>query len=87
MEDLPGEPIGERLLSPVNFDTEDGSALTAGIITLRRRTEEGRAVWQLKLPRSRGRLELEEPADLTAPQKHSQAIPRVVGSSRVLRRG
>jgi hypothetical protein len=43
VEDLPGEPVGERLFDSVYFDTEGGLLLTAEI-TLRRRTEEGRTV-------------------------------------------
>ena len=75
VEDLPGEPVGERLFDSVYFDTEGALLLTAGI-TLRRRTEEGRTVWQLKLPRSDGRLELEEPGRPAGPPDVLAALLR-----------
>jgi CHAD domain-containing protein len=57
-------PLGGRQLEPrsftsVYYDVPGGSLAAAGI-TLRRRTEHGRSVWQLKLLSEAFRLELEE---------------------------
>lgn len=56
---FPGAPIGPRRLSNTYYDTEDYRLASCGI-TLRRRVEARRGAWQLKIPRERGRLELEE---------------------------
>jgi CHAD domain-containing protein len=55
---LGGEPLGARVFTSVYYDVP-GGALAAVGITLRRRTEQGRGVWQLKLPSDDSRLELE----------------------------
>jgi len=60
LPDLGGEPLEPRVFTSVYYDTADHSLTNAGI-TLRRRTERGKSVWQLKLPADDGRLELEEP--------------------------
>src|SRR5262245_2777281 len=60
VEDLPGEPLDEGSFTSVYYDTED-RVLGRAEITLRRRTEHGRRVWQRKRPQPDGRLELEEP--------------------------
>src|SRR5262245_55793432 len=57
---LGGTPLESRVFTSVYHDTQDGSLARAGI-TLRRRTENGRSVWQLKLPTADARLELEQP--------------------------
>ena len=59
LDELEGEPLAERSFVSVYLDAADGSLRRAGI-TLRRRTEDGQSIWQLKLPRPDGRLELEE---------------------------
>jgi CHAD domain-containing protein len=56
-------PLGGRTLEPrvftsVYYDVPGGSLAAAGI-TLRRRIERGRSLWQLKLPSDDSRLELE----------------------------
>jgi CHAD domain-containing protein len=57
---LDGEPIEPRLFTSTYHDTGD-RRLARHAITLRRRLENGVNLWQLKLPRESGRLELEEP--------------------------
>ena len=58
LPDLGGEPLEPRVFTSVYHDTADRSLAQAGI-TLRRRTERGRSVWQLKLPAGDARLELD----------------------------
>lgn len=66
LPDLGGEPLEPRVFTSVYYDTPDRSLAHAGI-TLRRRTERGRSLWQLKLPAEESRLELEEPGGPVAP--------------------
>ena len=66
LPDLGGEPIEPRVFTSVYHDTAERSLARAGI-TLRRRTERGRSVWQLKLPVNGARLELEEPGGPAGP--------------------
>jgi CHAD domain-containing protein len=56
---LGGRPLAPRAFTSVYFDVPGGSLAASGI-TLRCRTEQGRSVWQLKLPSQGFRLELEE---------------------------
>jgi len=58
LPELGGSPLEPRLFTSVYYDTPSGSLAASGI-TLRRRTEHGRALWQLKLPSDDARLELE----------------------------
>ena len=53
---LGGRPLTPRIFTSVYYDVPGGS-LADGGITLRRRTENGQAVWQLKLPADDSRLE------------------------------
>jgi CHAD domain-containing protein len=55
---LGGSPLEPRVFTSVYYDVPGGALAAAGI-TLRRRTERGRSVWQLKLPSDDSRLELE----------------------------
>jgi CHAD domain-containing protein len=55
---LGGSRLTPRLFTSVYYDVPGGS-LADGGITLRRRTENGHGVWQLKLPADDSRLELE----------------------------
>jgi CHAD domain-containing protein len=55
---LGGRPLTPRVFTSVYYDVPGGS-LADGGITLRRRTENGSGVWQLKLPTDDSRLELE----------------------------
>jgi CHAD domain-containing protein len=66
LPDLPGEPLEARTLTSTYFDTRDRALARAGV-TLRRRVENRRGVWQLKLPGKGERLELEAPGGATAP--------------------
>jgi CHAD domain-containing protein len=59
---LGGRPLEPRSFTSIFYDVPGGSLAASGI-TLRRRTEHGRSVWQLKLPSEGVRLELEEPGD------------------------
>ncbi|MDX6596242.1 MAG: hypothetical protein QOE87_129 [Gaiellales bacterium] len=61
---LPPLPVEAtpRHLRATYYDTEDLRLARHGV-TLRRRDEDGRDLWQLKLPSNGDRLELEEPAD------------------------
>jgi CHAD domain-containing protein len=59
LPDLGGDPLEPRVFTSIYHDTADRSLAHAGI-TLRRRTERGRSLWQLKLPAGDARLELEE---------------------------
>src|SRR6478752_3074684 len=55
---LGGRPLTPRVFTSVYYDVPGGS-LADGGITLRRRTENGHGIWQLKLPADDSRLELE----------------------------
>ena len=92
---LPGEEI-DRVFTSTYYDTPPRSLAAAGI-TLRRRLENRRSLWQLKLPRSGARAELElaggataAPAGLTAllvthVRRHGELAP--VAVLRTRRRG
>jgi CHAD domain-containing protein len=92
---LPGEALEERSFLSSYYDTDD--RVLAGLgITLRRRVEHGLSLWQLKLPRSGGRLELERPGGPAGPPRRIAAVLasvlrgrelRPVAELRTLRRG
>src|SRR5919204_307460 len=63
---LGGRPLEPRLFTSVYYDTPTASLAWAGI-TLRRRTENGAGVWQLKLPGDEARFELAQPGGPTRP--------------------
>lgn len=73
LPDLGGEPLEPRVFTSVYHDTGDRSLARAGI-TLRRRTERGSSVWQLKLPVNGARLELEEPGGPAGPPDRLRAL-------------
>jgi CHAD domain-containing protein len=58
LPDLGGDPLERRVFVSTYHDTE-GLRLARAGATLRHRVENGRGLWQLKLPRGDGRLELE----------------------------
>jgi CHAD domain-containing protein len=66
LPDLGGEALDPRVFTSVYHDTAERSLTGAGL-TLRRRTERGRSLWQLKLPAGAARLELEEQGGPAAP--------------------
>jgi CHAD domain-containing protein len=63
---LGGSPLEPRVFTSVYYDVPSRSLTNAGI-TLRRRTERGKSVWQLKLPHADARLELEQAGGPTGP--------------------
>ena len=66
LPELGGTPLETRVFTSVYYDVPSRSLSNAGI-TLRRRTERGKSVWQLKLPADDARLELEQPGGPTGP--------------------
>ena len=75
LPDLGGQPLEPRVFTSIYHDTADRSLARAGI-TLRRRTERGRSVWQLKIPVEGARIELEEPGGPAAPPDRLRALIR-----------
>jgi CHAD domain-containing protein len=75
LPDLGGEPLEPRIFTSVYHDTPTRSLARSGI-TLRRRTERGRSVWQLKLPLDGARLELEEPGGPVGPPEKLRVLLR-----------
>jgi CHAD domain-containing protein len=63
---LGGTPLEARVFTSVYYDVPSRSLSNSGI-TLRRRTERGKSVWQLKLPADDARLELEQPGGPAGP--------------------
>jgi CHAD domain-containing protein len=63
-----GEPIEERIFTSTYYDTRDRALASAGV-TLRRRLENGRNLWQLKLPGDGFRRELEVPGGPARPPR------------------
>jgi CHAD domain-containing protein len=70
---LPGEPLAPRVFTSTYFDTQQQQLARAGV-TLRRRVERARGVWQLKLPRGIARLELEAPGGPSGPPAHMRDL-------------
>lgn len=67
MEEL-GEPLDERSFTTTYYDTPERTLASAGI-TLRRRLENGKNLWQLKLPRRGFRREIEAPGGPARPPR------------------
>jgi CHAD domain-containing protein len=70
----PGRGARSRSFTSTYHDTEDGRLAALGI-TLRRRLESGKSVWQLKLPLASGRRELEEAG---GPREVPEALRRLL---------
>lgn len=66
LPELGGEAIEPRLFVSTYHDTVDHRLARRGV-TLRHRVENGKALWQLKLPAGAARLELEAPGAPAAP--------------------
>ena len=58
LPELPGSPLPRRRLTSTYYDTSQYDLARAGM-TLRRRVERGKQVWQLKLPLMQDRQEIE----------------------------
>ncbi len=63
---FPGEALPLRLFTSTYFDTVDFRLARLGV-TLRRKTEQKRVLWQLKLPRQTARLEMEMASGRSTP--------------------
>jgi CHAD domain-containing protein len=63
-----GEPIEDRVFTSTYYDTRDRALASAGV-TLRRRLENGKNLWQLKLPGDGLRRELELPGGPARPPR------------------
>ncbi|MBA3366901.1 MAG: CYTH and CHAD domain-containing protein [Actinobacteria bacterium] len=77
LPELPGEELAERVFDSIYYDTAD-QRLTGAGATLRRRVENGRALWQLKLPRGESRLELELAGGPVAPEQIYELLTALV---------
>ena len=78
LPDLGGEPLVPRTFTSTYHDTPDRRLLRSGI-TLRRRVESRRGLWQLKLPSEAGRYELEQPGGPSgAPQAFLRLLPALL---------
>ena len=84
IDDLGGEPLEPRTFTSTYYDTVDGLLLRLGIV-LRRRLENGRNVWQLKLPRDDARVELEAEGGPAGPPPELAGLLRATLANRSLR--
>jgi CHAD domain-containing protein len=73
LPELGGSPLESRLFTSVYVDVPGGSLADAGI-TLRRRTERRKSVWQLKLPAGDARLEIEAPGTAAGPPEELRRL-------------
>jgi CHAD domain-containing protein len=73
LPELGGEAIEPRLFVSTYHDTPDHRLARRGV-TLRHRLENGKGLWQLKLPAGHERLELEEPGGPAAPSPELLAL-------------
>jgi CHAD domain-containing protein len=76
LPELDGTPLEPRLFTSTYHDTPDRRLARSGL-TLRRRVEGGKSLWQLKLPRDEGRLEIEAPG---VPARPPEAIASLLGA-------
>ena len=75
IDELGGEPLEPRTFMSVYYDTDNHLLLRLGI-SLRRRIENGKSVWQLKLPREESRLELEGEGGPAGPPDELESVLR-----------
>jgi CHAD domain-containing protein len=80
LPELPGEPLESRVFTSYYHDTADRRLAQAGI-TLRRRLENGKSLWQLKLPRGDGRVELELAGGPAPPVRYARLLRGVLRGS------
>jgi len=73
-------PLEPRTLTSTYFDTPDRALARAGV-TLRRRVENRKGLWQLKLPGKGERLELESPGGPAGPTTE-QIVAKVRDNAR-----
>ena len=73
LPELAGEAFPERVFTSTYVDTAD-LRLARGGVTLRRRVEKAKGLWQLKLPRGMARLELELPGGAKVPPPEIQDL-------------
>jgi CHAD domain-containing protein len=73
LDRLDGEPLEERRFTSTYYDTGDYRLARSGI-TLRRRVEQGKSLWQLKIPRASARLELELPGGPAGPPQRMRDL-------------
>ena len=66
LPEIPSEPLVPRTFTSTYFDTPSHHLAKLGI-TLRRRIENRKGCWQLKLPQGKARLELEIPGNHPTP--------------------
>ena len=73
LERLEGKALDERRFTSTYYDTADHRLARSGL-TLRRRVEQGKSLWQLKLPRGSARLELELPGGPAGPPERMRGL-------------
>jgi CHAD domain-containing protein len=73
LPELPGHDLEPRVFTSTYYDSADRVLASTGI-TLRRRTENGKSLWQLKLPRDDSRLEVEVAAGPAGPPTELQEL-------------
>jgi len=73
LPELGGDPIESRVFVSTYHDTR-GHRLARHGITLRHRVENGKGLWQLKLPRGAARLELEAPGPAAEPPEELASL-------------
>jgi CHAD domain-containing protein len=83
LPDRLADRLDTRLFESYYFDTRDRLLFQAGL-TLRRRVENGRSLWQLKLPRDRRRLELEVHGGPTPPELIVETLTAALAGDRTL---
>ena len=77
LPELGGQPIEPRVFVSTYHDTTDHRLARSGL-TLRHRVENGKGLWQLKLPHGAARLELEqEGGPARPPAELAQLLPAV----------
>ena len=84
LPDLGGEPLEPRVFVSTYHDTADHRLARAGA-TLRHRVENGRGLWQLKLPRADARLELESAGGpIEVPGEQLRLLPALTRGGELL---